>query len=276
MRTVSLTGRPWNGLDEALIRGEQLIGVLTDRRKTPEAIHDRMHAYGYDNYRMYVGECLGSDTQERVSLFQPGRQYAHPNCLILERTGSRTIPWGLPDTQFDLLDGRTRMLTKMPIRLCTLAALELKEKRVLWDIGFCTGSVSIEAKLHFPHLHVIAFEKRAEGHQLMESNTRRFGTPGIDTFIGDFFDMDLTSLEQPDAVFIGGHGGRLKEMVTHLHPLLREDGCIVFNSVTEESLMLFQQAAMENGLTCEHWHTIQVDDHNPITILRVKSRESRG
>ncbi|MBO4536588.1 MAG: precorrin-6y C5,15-methyltransferase (decarboxylating) subunit CbiE, partial [Bacteroidales bacterium] len=35
MRTVSLTGRPWDGFDEAVIRGDRLIGALTDRHKTP-------------------------------------------------------------------------------------------------------------------------------------------------------------------------------------------------------------------------------------------------
>ena len=42
MRTVSLTGRPWQNLDEALIRGEKLIGALTDREKTPSRIAARM------------------------------------------------------------------------------------------------------------------------------------------------------------------------------------------------------------------------------------------
>ena len=46
MRTISLTGRPWKALDEALISGETLIGSLTDREKTPASIAARMQAYG--------------------------------------------------------------------------------------------------------------------------------------------------------------------------------------------------------------------------------------
>ena len=34
-------------------------------------------------------------------------------------------PFGLPDEQFAHLDGRARMITKAPIRLLTLQALEL-------------------------------------------------------------------------------------------------------------------------------------------------------
>lgn len=56
MQTLSLTGRPWDAFDSALIRGDKLIGVLTDREKTPATIAARMLEYGYDNYRMTVGK----------------------------------------------------------------------------------------------------------------------------------------------------------------------------------------------------------------------------
>lgn len=49
MHIVSLTGRPWDRFDEAVINGEQMIGVLTDRKHTPQAIRQRMIDYGYDN-----------------------------------------------------------------------------------------------------------------------------------------------------------------------------------------------------------------------------------
>ena len=84
------------------------------------------------------------------------------------------------------------MITKAPIRLLTLQALELNRHRVFWDIGFCTGSVSIEARLQFPHLAVISFEIRPEGKELMDTNSRRFGAPGITAVTGDFLHTDLT------------------------------------------------------------------------------------
>ena len=43
MHVVSLTGRPWHKFDEALIRGYEKIGVLTDNKEhTPAAIAARM------------------------------------------------------------------------------------------------------------------------------------------------------------------------------------------------------------------------------------------
>ena len=209
MHVVSLTGRPWHEFDRALIEEQEKIGVLTDREHTPATIAERMLRYGYDNYIMYVGEALGSAT-ETVRILVPddatALTFRHPNCLILHRTYERQRHFGIPERDFELLDGRANMITKAPIRLLTLAQLDLRRYQTLWDIGFCTGSVSIEAKLQFPHLHVVAFEQRPEGERLMEINATRFGTPGIITRIGDFLQAELDDLPVPDAVFIGGHG----------------------------------------------------------------------
>ena len=268
MRAVSLTGRPWDKFDEALICGEQLIGCLTDRNKTPNAIWKRMLDYGYDNYMMYVGENLGNEERERISIFEEGNEYDNPNCIILKRKSLIRRGFGIPDSNFHLLNGRSRMITKMPIRLASIAAMELDGKNSFWDIGFCTGSISIEAKLAFPHLHVTAFEIREEGKELMEANSRKFHAPGINAVIGDFLTANISRLESPEAVFIGGYGGRMKEMLAKVKTVLAADGCIVFNSVSEESRTTFIEATTALGMKPEILHTMKVDDNNPITILR--------
>lgn len=268
MRAVSLTGRPWEKFDEALICGEQLIGCLTDRNKTPNAIWKRMLDYGYDNYMMYVGENLGNEERERISIFEEGNEYDNPNCIILKRKSLIRRGFGIPDSNFHLLNGRSRMITKMPIRLASIAAMELDRKNSFWDIGFCTGSISIEAKLAFPHLHITAFEIRKEGKELMEANSRKFHAPGINAVIGDFLTADISRLESPEAVFIGGYGGRMKEMLAKVKTVLAAGGCIVFNSVSEESRTTFIEATTALGMKPEILHTIKVDDNNPITILR--------
>ena len=220
MRTVSLTGRPWQNLDEALIRGEKLIGALTDREKTPSRIAARMLEYGYDNYRMTVGVHLGNKQAEEVHTLPLdeviGRNFGFPNCVILERVYQRERLFGIPESSFHRLNGREKMITKSPIRLQALSMLDLHQKHTFWDIGFCTGSVSVEAKLQFPHLQIHAFECRLEGETLINLNTRKFGTPGIEYHIGDFMELDVSDLPAPDAVFIGGHGGQLKEMLQAL------------------------------------------------------------
>ena len=270
MYTVSLTGRPWHRFDEALIRGERLIGCLTDRKKTPNVIWKRMQEYGFDNYVMYVGENLGNEEKEHVGIYAPARDYPSPNCIILQQQSLRRQNIGIVDSEFHLLDGRSKMITKMPVRLASLAALQLADKHSLWDVGFCTGSVSIEARLAFPHLMVTAFEIREEGEKLMQENSRKFHAPGIDARIGDFCTADISKCPAPDAVFIGGYGGKMREVLTKVKSVLAPSGCIVFNSVSEKSRESFLSITKELGMQPETVHTITVDNNNPITILRAR------
>lgn len=288
MTIVSLTGRPWHELDRALIERRQKIGVLTDGDHTPAAIARRMLEYGYDGYRMSIGEHLGSETDEHVttlSLKEAAKQeFKRPNCLILSLPLQGEVgggfPLGIPDNEFALLDGREKMITKAPVRLLTLAALELQNRHSFWDIGFCTGSVSIEAKLQFPHLHVTAFEIREEGRQLMEINSHRFKTPGITSIIGDFIEISTEGLTPPDAVFIGGHGGRLKEMMAKAANALLPGGVMVYNcvdpkSITDErirtdSQQIFEATARELGLVLEEPIRVAINDYHPIIILKAR------
>ena len=278
MRIVSLTGRPWPELDRALIERAGKIGVLTDREHTPAAIARRMVEFGYNNYTMHVGEHLGSPNEERISTLPLEeaceRDFDYPNCLIL-CGHAEARPYGIPESDYALLNGREKMITKAPIRLLSLQALELPQKKVLWDIGFCTGSVSIEARLQFPHLHVEAFEIRPECEALMHENSRRFGAPGINVHIGDFLTANIKDLPRPDAVFIGGHGGKLKEIMAKVLTVFTDDGIIVMNSVTSpmvhtDSHQLFNEACEELGLKQEPATRIILNDNNPIEILKCR------
>lgn len=276
MQVVSLTGRPWHEFDKALIEGASKLGVLTDREHTPTAIARRMVEYGYTNYTIYVGENLGN--RERQSIRQLTLEMASintfnaPNCLILVKTKNhRKRLFGIPNQAFEHLEGREKMITKMPIRLLSLSMLDLRERNRFWDIGFCTGSVSIEAKLQFPHLHITAFEVREEGRRLMQANSRRFGTPGIETVIGDFCTIDLAGREAPDAVFIGGHGGKLAEMLKRIKGCLAKNGVVVFNSVSDKSLALFTDAVTQVGMHITGQTSITIDSFNTITVLKAEA-----
>ena len=272
MTIVSLTGRPWNAFDAALIEGRNKIGILTDRQHTPSAIAERMLHYGYVEYQMYVGEHLGNIEAERVARYSleeaATTDFSFPNCLIITKNNNSSFQMGLPDNAFAILDGRPKMITKMPIRLLSIQALGLTCGSVLWDIGFCTGSISIEAKRMYPSIDVVAFEIRDEGRELMEENTRRFRTPGITTVIGDFMEQDVTTFPQPTSVFIGGHGGKIVQIVARVAQMLPKGGIVVMNSVSEKSRTRFIGASQMFGLSLVSCNSIQLNDYNKIDILK--------
>jgi precorrin-6Y C5,15-methyltransferase (decarboxylating) len=306
MRIVSLTGRPWPEFDRALIERTEKMGVLTDKEHTPAAIAQRMVEYGYTDYTMHVGEHLGNPSKEKVTTLSleaaANSDFSMPNCIVLNtnyheintnfsrinindnswpNNGNsclRKRPFGIADNEFTLLDGREKMITKMPIRLLTLQALDLPRRHVLWDIGFCTGSVSIEARLQFPHLQIEAFEIRPECEAIIHENARRHGAPGINVHMGDFCSVccdDIATYGLPDAVFIGGHGGRLKDIMAKVLTVLAPDGCIVMNSVkapkvTTDSHQLWDEACQELGLKQEPPMRIVIDEHHPIEILKCR------
>ncbi len=318
MHVVSLTGRPWDKFDEALINGESLIGCLTDKNKTPDAILHRMQEYGYDNYSMTVGECLGNEEKERITgPYSPlppeggshpdngacisidnknisndnktvsndykdynsvhltrtaapfgGRgAFLSPNCIILRKTNDKPRHFGIPESEFELLDGRAKMITKAPIRLVTLSALNIMNARTFWDIGFCTGSVSIEAKLLCPRLHIESFEIRPECEEIINKNMRRFGAPGINIHIGDFLSTDISGLPSPDAVFIGGHGGKLMEIVGKVLPHTNKNTRFVINSVSSNSRDLAYESVKKFNLRIISDNRVALDEHNPINII---------
>jgi len=274
MRHASLTGRSWEELDLALIAGERLIGVLTDTRKTPPEVARRMLDFGYSGYRMVVGEALGG-TDERLTHCTldeaAGMEFGRLNCLLLEATEPPKRWFGIPENLFDGLPGRPNMITKMPFRLAALAALELSRARTFWDVGFCTGSVAIEARLRFPGLAVTAFEKRPECDALLEKNARRFGAPGIAKVMGDFLTQDHRALcgsDGVDAVFIGGHGDQLDEVfdvvVRHLTP----GGRVVMNAVRQSSTEAFAASAVRHGLELAEPLKLTVGEHNPVAVMK--------
>lgn len=275
MHFVSLTGRPWHELDRALIENRVKIGILTDHVHTPAAIAMRLLKYGFTNYKMFIGEHLGNPQKERISRSLALSEVEEhpidtPNCVVLQRMYNDITyrPLGIPDKMFQLLDDRERMITKAPIRVLDMSALMLQMCNHFWDIGFCTGSVSIEAKRQYPHLHIHAFEIRKECWKLMEENSSRLGAPGIDVHISDFLEEDVSDLHAPDAVFIGGHGGKLKEIINKVARHLAPDGLVVFNSVSQESENQFIESALEAGLKLVDPMSVSLDDYNPITIMK--------
>ena len=208
-----------------------------------------------------------------MSLIKATQKKFNPlNCVLLVKKNHKQKLFGIPDQEFTGLENRPNMITKMPIRLTSLSQLNLHNRKTLWDIGFCTGSISIEAKTQFPHLTVIAFEKREACDVIFDANVRKHSTPGITKVIGDYMKTELNGFASPDAVFIGGHGNRLEELMQLTDQHLLPGGRIVLNAVKDESKKSFLKSIEQLKYNLLQPMEISLDQHNAITILTAEKR----
>ena len=138
----------------------------------------------------------------------------------------------IPDEAFER--GKVPM-TKAEVRALTVTKLRLTENAVFFDIGAGTGSVSIEAALLAPESRVFSIEENEEALMLLAKNRDRFGAENM-TIVPGTAPEALSTLPAPTHVFIGGSGGRLREIVQSvlkMNPYAR----IVLTTVTLETLI---------------------------------------
>lgn len=277
VRHVSVHGRGWAGLDSALLRGEPLISVLTDARHHPAAIAQRLLEYGFDGYEVVVGEELdGAEERVRRMTLEvaAGEHFRELNCVLLRMPEARSPALGIGDDCFEGLPGRPLMITKKVLRLASLSALQLHRARVFWDIGACTGSVSIEARRLFPELVVHAWERREECAGILQRNMRRLSAPGIELHLEDFLEAGTAvaagvDMAAPDAVFIGGHGGRLVEVMEKIDGRFAA-GVVVLNAVLESSREQFVATAGRLGWAMSGEDRVEVNGHNAVTVMAAR------
>lgn len=116
---------------------------------------------------------------------------------------------GLPDEAF--FRGKVPM-TKEEVRTLCVSKLRLSSRDIVWDVGAGTGSVSVECALALPEGSVHAVERNPEGVELIEHNRQRFHLTNLFITEGNAPEV-LEHLPVPTRVFIGGSGGKLKEIV---------------------------------------------------------------
>ena len=139
------------------------------------------------------------------------------------------------------------MITKREVRVIALAYLGLRPSDVLWDVGAGSGSIALEAGHLSPGLEVFAIERDHEAVQDVLGNVRGFGLAGIRVVEAEAPEA-FSGLPDPDAVFVGGSGGRLREIVTEAIRRLRPGGRIVINCVTIENFSLGWEILNVHGL----------------------------
>jgi len=233
---VSLHGRDdWTPLLAAMARRPR-VAVYTDAANSPDVMARRLLERGADDFGMHVLEDMHTP-EERVgaySLAQAAQRTFSPlNLVILERRSGPELPLrlGLPD---DILapDG---MLTKAPVRAASLSALSLPESGTLWDLGACSGAVSIEAAALMGRGRILAVERDPARMVRIRENIRRTHAFCVEPVPGDMVEV-MPSLSDPDRIFFGGGLSRDSRALEMACQRLAPGGVLVANLVLLDGL----------------------------------------
>ncbi|MCR5419254.1 MAG: precorrin-6A reductase [Lachnospiraceae bacterium] len=239
----SLHGRDTKEKLESLVQkvryGHKTFALLsgaTDISRIAEALEER----GIDA-EICVGSDLSSE-KERISVLtlQQAREYEGSGivCVLIRNLQPERRLLIPVRKDSDFIRDKVPMTAEC-IRHESVIRLALREGDVFYDIGGGTGSVAIEAASLHESLSVLTIEKKPEAAGLIRRNIEKAHLSNIRVEEGEATDI-LGDLPKPDAVFIGGSGGKLFEIVE----ILRAKGSgirFVINAVSLETITQVKQ-----------------------------------
>ncbi|MFB8179897.1 precorrin-6y C5,15-methyltransferase (decarboxylating) subunit CbiE [Streptomyces sp. NPDC055966] len=189
----------------------------------PETASASASAHPSGGRVLVVASALGS-VDERVERVTPAEAAARDwgtdvsVVLCLDETRAlgavRTVAgvpeqpggWALDE---DAFTHRDSMITKFEVRALALARLGPRLGDLVWDVGAGSGSVAVEcARLGAA---VVAVEKTADGVERVRANARAHGVDVA--VVHGAAPTALDGLDDPDAVFVGGGGRELPDII---------------------------------------------------------------
>lgn len=233
---VTLHGRDNLSEIPRLVKNHSKLCILTDPQNSPTKIAQLLCKFPYLNVKFYVGECLGS-ADEKVTEGTPEQiatmTFRQPNLTIVKKLNEgakEQILFGLSEDDIEHSKG---LITKDEVRAVSIHKLKIPSKGVLWDIGAGSGAVSAEIASLAPGIEVYSVEKDERQLMNIENNKARFALPNLIPVHGTAPEI-LTGMPKPDRIFIGGSGGKLKEILE----VVASSKCpvVVLNAITLESL----------------------------------------
>lgn len=184
-----------------------------------------------------------------------------------------TRPCFLSDEDFER--GRTPM-TKEEIRVLILHKMKIHPDDVIWDIGAGTGSVSVECARQAPFGQVHSVERDEAAIHLIEKNREKFGLDNLFIYEGDAAER-AAHLPAPDKVFIGGSGGKLREIMEIIDTFPKKIqvtvSAVTLETIAEAGEILGNydadydviQATVGRGRKIGSYHIM--DTNNPVMIF---------
>ena len=170
-------------------------------------------------------------------------------------------------------------MTKAEVRGIIINGLSIAKESICWDIGCGTGSVSVEMAMRCTDGMVYALDNNSDACELTKINSVNFHCDNIECIYGDAIDV-IEKLPTPDAVFIGGSKGQLRQIVmtaVSKNPSVRLTISAVTLDTLQQTLALFDELEIECEVTqIAVTRTKKVGSHtmlsaeNPVFIIKRK------
>lgn len=162
-------------------------------------------------------------------------------CLIRNPEAElQRVTHGQPDSGF--LRDKVPM-TKEEVREVSICKLRLTDHAVVYDVGSGTGSVAAEIAGLSPNMQVFALERKPEAVRLICANKEKYHLFNLTVVEAEAPD-GLADLPVPTHVFIGGSGGKMREILSALYKK-NNTMRIVVNAISVETVSEMQKMLVE-------------------------------
>jgi precorrin-6Y C5,15-methyltransferase (decarboxylating) len=256
-----LTNLATQSLDRVVdsVRTADRVGLFTTEAITPAVVAEALLDRRIDYFTAYICENLGTPdetvTQGDLESIRD-QTFSAMNVMVLVRhqgaadrpSGSRQHRlFGNPDDLFLQSRPKRGLLTPCEVRCIALAELGLHNDSVVWDVGAGSGSLAIEAAAIASGGKVFAIEMDAEDYGLMIENAKLFNVPSLVPVHGKA-PKAWADLPDPGAIFVGGSGRMVPDLVAAALKRLAPGGRIVVTVSSPDNLVAVQAKIDSAGL----------------------------
>jgi len=294
---TNLAGRPLEAVIDR-VRTAEKVGLFSSDEHPPARLAKALLDRGIDYFRAYVCENLGSP-DERVTQAELSdlatMDFAPLNVLILVRKpnrpdrargASRYRLFGNADDAFAQSQPKRGLITQAEVRSIALAQLDIRPESVVWDVGAGSGSVAIEAAQLASRGMVYAVEPEPADVALIQANAEAFGVPNVRTIPGRAPEA-LAGLPEPDAIFVGGTGRQVIQVLSVAYDRLASGGRLAVNVATVDGLATALETLKKLAGTVQVWNVavsrgieqmdrVRFEAINPTFLLAVTKTAEPG
>lgn len=127
-------------------------------------------------------------------------------------------------------------MTKEEVRILSIAKLELQEDFNVLDIGAGSGSVTVQMSKICARGKVTAVEMDSEALEVLYKNKEKFNCENMTIVEGEALQVEPEINDSFHAIFVGGSGGNIEEIIRKYSLKLKDKGKMVLNFITIDNL----------------------------------------